>query len=163
MEKIILDNRYRINTNGDLQHVKRNKPLSRIDHNCGYIQYTIYDLETKKYKIYLAHRLVAEAFISNPLNKKFVNHKNGNKKDNRVCNLEWVTRQENEDHAFKTGLKNSTGVNNKMSKLNDIKVIEIRKRCKDSKDVKILAEKFGVHRATIQRIVNRKIWNHIEP
>lgn len=50
------------------------------------------------------HRLLAETYIPNPENKKFVNHLNGDKLDNRIENLEWVTHSENMLHAYKIGL-----------------------------------------------------------
>jgi hypothetical protein len=56
-------------------------------------------------KIKMIHTLVAEAFIPNPDCKKFVNHIDGNKRNNHVSNLEWVTSKENMSHAIRTGLR----------------------------------------------------------
>ncbi len=50
------------------------------------------------------HRMIAEAFIPNPQNKPEVNHKDGNRLNNKLSNLEWVTKKENMDHAVATGL-----------------------------------------------------------
>ena len=55
------------------------------------------------------HRMVAETWIDNPHHYRDVNHINGNKDDNRVENLEWVTHGENLRHAFRTGLKKPSG------------------------------------------------------
>lgn len=54
------------------------------------------------------HRLVAIAFLSNPENKKEVNHKDGNKLNNNIYNLEWNTVSENRFHAFRTGLQHAS-------------------------------------------------------
>ena len=71
----------------------------------GYPVINLFHKGTEKHKI--LHRLIAQAFIPNPENKKQVNHKDGVKTNNTLENLEWVTNQENMDHAYRTGLNKS--------------------------------------------------------
>jgi hypothetical protein len=123
------------------------------NHNHGYKCVNL-----NKNSSYLVHRLVADAFLAKVDGKDFVNHKDGDKHNNTVDNLEWCTRQENEDHAYGTGLKNSTGSNNEMAKLNEVNVVNILKRERSSKEY---AEQYNVHPATINRILSRKIWKHV--
>lgn len=70
--------------------------------NCGYLSVSLYD---KKLAV---HRLVAEAFIPNPDKKPQVNHKDGNKQNNTVSNLEWVSERENSLHSYYV-LRNDRG------------------------------------------------------
>ena len=79
----------------------RKQPLN----NRGYYFVWIYRKGKATYS--LVHRLVAMAFIPNPENKRTVNHKDGDKTNNHVLNLEWNTDGENQLHAYRTGLRRS--------------------------------------------------------
>ena len=108
------------------------------------------------------HRIVAEAFIGNPLIKPMVNHKNGNKKDNCADNLEWVTHCENVKHAVKNGLI-TVGENKSYCKLSSEKVKAIRRLFRiNPKFHKVnLAKKLGVRDTTIHKIIKNKRWKHL--
>lgn len=109
------------------------------------------------------HRLVAEAFIPNPENKKAVNHINCIKTDNRVENLEWCTNQENSNHAVANNLYNpKKGKDCNFTKLKEEDVIFIRENYnKKTLNQKALADMFGVCDSLISQILKRKIWKHI--
>lgn len=65
----------------------------------GYVEYVLSDKDGNKKHIQ-AHRVVASLFLPNPSNKHYVNHKDGNKLNNHISNLEWCTASENESHSF---------------------------------------------------------------
>ncbi len=102
-------------------------------------------------------RLVANHFIPNPRNKPEVNHDNGMKADNRAANLIWATHQENNAHGCRV-LGNHCGERCHWAKLRRAQVSAIRYLHSRGKTDKFLAHQFGVHRVTINRIRNSKIW-----
>lgn len=103
------------------------------------------------------HRLVAEAFIENPLQKNTVNHIDGNKRNNCVENLEWCDRSEQMLHAYKLGLKKAAkGTRNRNAKLTDEDVKEIRRvYVKYSREFGTVAlgKKYGVTNRVIDNVV----------
>lgn len=92
---------YSVSTEGEVRKDITNYILSQSVQQ-GYKFVTL--LINGKQKRMRVHRAVAETFIDNPENKPYVNHINGNRSDNNVENLEWVTPAENSQHAVETGL-----------------------------------------------------------
>lgn len=115
---------------------------------------------------FFVHRLVAQAFIPNPENKAQVNHKDGIKKHCTPDNLEWVTNQENRNHAVANGLhKAATGEATYSHKLTEQQIREIRERyVKNSRNAGsgALAKEYGVTSMTILQIVKREKWKHVQ-
>ena len=94
-------------------HNKYNVMKTKTKNN-GYVEVTL--MRDGKMKTVLLHRIIAKAFIPNPDNLPWVNHKNGIKSDNRIENLEWCTVSQNTKHAFDNNLGNS--------KINALKALE---------------------------------------
>ena len=112
-------------------------------------------------RVLSVHRLVAIAFIPNPDNKPYINHIDGNPKNNLVNNLEWCTAKENAIHASENGLL-PRGESHANSKLTEKQVLEIRKLYIPRKvSQQMLANKYGVTKTMVRYILQRKSWTHI--
>jgi len=110
---------------------------------------------------FLIHRLIAIAFIPNPENKPYINHKDGIKTNNDIPNIEWCTAKENQQHAYDTGLKigvRQKGEDHGSARLTESDIIAIRESGLTSKE---LSKKYGVTRAHINQILARRRWSHI--
>jgi hypothetical protein len=89
---------YEISSEGDIKRVKTGRILKLCVSTKGYASPQLY--KNNRYEPVRTHRLVAVHFIPNPENKPFVNHIDGNKLNNSVTNLEWVTNAENVAHGW---------------------------------------------------------------
>lgn len=99
------------------------------------------------------HRLVAHAFLGPPPAGIEVNHRNGDKTNNDVANLEYATSSGNKNHAFRNGLR--------PTKLTEADVREIRTRIHSERQSD-LAREFGVYESTISAVVRRRTWRHVD-
>lgn len=104
-KNIVIDNtetNYLVSNGGQVKNKNTGNILKGAIKENGYREYQLVFNGKRKYV--LGHRLVAEAFIANPNNKLQVNHINGDKLDNNISNLEWVTANENNKHAWNNSL-----------------------------------------------------------
>lgn len=146
-------------------HGPKPKILSNRDNGKGYFIVSLYKNGNCKNK--RINRLVAEHFIPNPETKPEVNHIDGDKANNHVENLEWVTRSENRQHAIKNNLWKShftknNGESHPDSKLtkNDVKKIRDLYENGDYTQ-KELGKMYDVYPSTIGRITRYEHWKHI--
>lgn len=156
---------YYVSRSGRVLSTKRGKPRILSPGNDGRQGYLFVHFShgAKEQRHKKVHRLVAEAFMPNPLNKREVNHIDANKQNNHMENLEWVTPKENTAHAQDAGLRPSfEGDKHWHAQLTEGDVRRIR-------DIHIpsglsnteIAQAYGVSRKTVCKIRRRETWRHI--
>ena len=161
-----LKNDYMINNFGHIWHkINRKLKSNHIDIN-GYQKCSL-TINGKEYTASV-HRLVAQTFIPNPENKPCVNHIDGNKENNSVKNLEWVTHKENTAHAIKMGLFNPKSTENKLRGVDSSKNIyteesihEICKLLEKGLGETEISRILNIDRRTVESIKRGNNWKHI--
>lgn len=114
-----------------------------------------------KDKTYTVHRLVAQAFVSNPNKYIEVNHEDGDKTNNNYQNLVWCTRGYNIKHAFASGLRTVDGDSNPNRKLSALDVIDIRKRKVRGEKMTYVLKDYTVSIETIRRAATGQNWQSV--
>jgi len=154
---IHFESEYEVSNKGEVRNKKTKHVKSlRLSRN-GYLRVTLYPSG----KTYHVHRLVSEVFIEKPSDKDYVNHKDGNKMNNHVENLEWCTPKENFDHALREGLykpRNMTGVNNHMSKFSQEDVDQIWVKHRQGLSVRNIADLLNFPYERVRRLIRGKTY-----
>ncbi len=158
------DGLYAVNRDGDVIRTScdfcRTHDMKQKKTWAGYMQVCLCKNNKKKYKS--VHRLVAEAFIENIEHKPEVNHKNGDRADNRAENLEWVTRSENERHAYRVLKKkpNRPWLGKPRPNRRKFTAEQIKSIRSDTRPMTEICRDFGVSKTAIRDIRRRK--NYVE-
>ena len=139
---------YSVSNLGRVKSKKTGKILKPYRTNRGYLTVGFWS-DGKKKRLSI-HRLVAQAFLQNSDNLPEVNHANGCKTDNNVCNLEWASGRNNVLHAYQNKLRKT--------KLSEIQVAEIKSLIRQGLTQREIASKYNVSHSTIGEINRCKIW-----
>ncbi|HBV22255.1 MAG TPA: hypothetical protein DEB42_00490 [Jeotgalicoccus sp.] len=132
---------YWVSTKGRVWNSRSKNLLKGGDNGTGY-QFVHIRSKNGIHRNFLRHRLVSLAFIPNPENKETVNHKDGDKKNNHVENLEWMTHKENARHAWHIGLNDKR----KITKEQQNEIVSLRKKGWSTVDI---AEKLKIGSTTV--------------
>ena len=139
--------------------IRKGRFLKPSSDGYGYYFVCLQKDRTKKYP--KVHRILAETYIPNPKNLECVNHRDGNKQNNDLSNLEWCTQSDNIKHSFSMGLSNQAGSRNANSKLKDSDIERIMTLKKEGLKQIEISKIMNVDPSTISTIVNKKGWKHL--
>ena len=151
------EGKYQVSNLGEIKSLKyAQMDLQRIlkPHITARGYYSIFLCKNGKKEAMTVHRVVAKTFIDNPLGLPQVNHKDGNKLNNKVDNLEWVTAKQNTEHAWENGLKKGGEClyNTQPVYQFDLNMGFIKKYNTQAEAEKIT----GIHQGDISRCCNKK-------
>ena len=154
------EGRYTISNLGIVRSLLTGKVMKPYITKFGYARVNLRIAHSRDYKSYLVHRLVASAFLENKNNFKEINHKDCNRCNNRVDNLEWCDRFYNIKYAFLKGKASNKGVRNPRAKLNEQDLKAIKEMLKTDRFFYTdIAKLFKVSGSTIQMIDYGKTWS----
>lgn len=146
---------YQVSNGGRILSLRTNKIMSSTKDSKGYYKITLSN--NAKCKTLRVHRIIADAFINKINGKEFINHIDGDRANNSISNLEWVSKSENALHSYKT-LKNKTHNRG----FTDEKIKEIKQYLKDNPNTKAcdLARKYNIRNYTAVRIKSNITYKH---
>ena len=154
------EGRYTISNLGIVRSLLTNKVMKPYITKAGYARVNLRYAKCRDYKSLLVHRLVAMNFIPNPNKYLEINHKDCNRLNNRIDNLEWCDRFYNIKYAFHYGKASNKGIRNPNAKLNEDDVIAIRAMANTGKFFNTqLGKLFKVASTTIDAIVKGETWS----
>ena len=146
---------YSVSNLGNVKSLRSGKLLKPRVHTQGYL--TVCFSVNGKHEYKYIHRLVGELFLENFKKDNVINHKNCNKEDNSVYNLESVSQIQDIQHSVENDL-HCKGNTHGRRKLNQNQINDMRNT--PNKDLTKLAKIYKVSKATISRILNNKIWTN---
>lgn len=152
---------YNIDWSGRVINRNTGRQVKPQENNCGYMRVQLCNGKHKPR--FFVHRIVAELFIPNPLNLPQVNHKDGNKKNNHIDNLEWVSASDNRKHAFRElGLKPTRvcGANSGACKMTVEQIAEAAEKVASGRLIKDVAFDYGVNRKYLGGLLSGRIKRH---
>lgn len=137
------------------------KRIRKLSTNAGGYLVCGLVLDTGDSKTVRVHRLVALAFLPADSVKREVNHIDGNKQNNRLDNLEWVTSKENKKHAWDNGLYSCSGENHGQAVYTEEQIRKVCEMLSVEPSNKLISEELGIAIHTIASIRSGRIWNNV--
>lgn len=152
---------YRIYPDGKIYSEFIHRFITPTEDSSKYLQNTIVDDKGNR-KTIKNHRLVALAFLPNPLNYEDINHKDFNRQNNNVDNLEWCTTEYNTKYTRDNHLEFNSNSYKKLSPLTEEQVLLIPTLLNYGFSVKLIAKLYHVGHITIRNIINGTTWRWLK-